>query len=140
MSNMMNKILTHIGVRSIFIPFAVFWFIGILSLPIAYFTFLRITTAFGSLLAINILYKRENWIFLSVFVLLALLFNPIAPIYLQKKSIWIPLDVMAGAAFLCIAFFGPKSEKTEDKPIDIHTPPKRNTLVRDRIVSNQKTE
>jgi hypothetical protein len=135
----MIKISKHSGLKLNFILLALFCFIGILSLPIGYFTFLRITTTLGSVLAIVLLYKRQNWIFLSVFVFLAFLFNPIVPIYLIKKGLWLPLDILAGAAFLFIAFFSPAQNEAADQP-NIDNPATRKTLVRDRIVTKQKSE
>ncbi|MDO5969671.1 hypothetical protein Q4Q35_07615 [Flavivirga aquimarina] len=91
-------------------------FIAVLKLPIEYYTFLRIVIFIGSLLVIVSLLKQVIWVI--IFSIIAILFNPIIPIYLYHKSYWIPIDIIAGILFLLILFFNnPKegSKKTETK-------------------------
>ncbi len=73
--------------------------IGILRLPYSYYEFLRI---FVSISAVYFAYKfneskQQGW--LIIFGMIALLFNPIAPVYLSKET-WILIDIVAGGIFL----------------------------------------
>jgi hypothetical protein len=54
----------------------------------------------GTILAIALEVKQgfSGWVL--AFVMLLILFNPIAPIYLYKKSIWAWIDFVAGLTFL----------------------------------------
>ncbi|MGQ7853378.1 DUF6804 family protein [Pedobacter sp. WC2501] len=109
-------------------------FVAILKLPIEFYTFLRTIVSLGAGLLIYSWIKQKNYSFAIVFVLVLILFNPLFPIYLHRKSIWIPLDIITGLLFLIIAFFK-KSEpvKQEEKATEIL--PVQKTYSRDRIVS-----
>ncbi|MBK8585562.1 MAG: hypothetical protein IPN88_09105 [Bacteroidetes bacterium] len=75
-------------------------FIALLALPIGYFTFLRIMVTIGS---VTIIYSEmENGLNIWVisFGIIAILFNPIIPIYLNSKSAWMPIDLICGILFL----------------------------------------
>jgi hypothetical protein len=47
-------------------------------------------------------YNRDNAINASVvlFGLMAILFNPIIPIYLYDRDIWIPIDIVGAIIFI----------------------------------------
>lgn len=109
-------------------------FAAILKLPIEYYTFLRTIVSLGALLLIYVWTKQKNYALTVVFILVLILFNPLFPIYLHRKSIWIPLDIITGLLFLIIAFYK-KSEpaKQEEKATEIL--PIQKTYSRDRIVS-----
>ncbi len=84
-------------------------FVAVLNLPIEYYTVLRIVVFIGSLLVIASLLKMNNWTI--VFGVIAILFNPITPVYLYLKPYWIPIDIISGILFLLILFFNkPKKE------------------------------
>src|SRR5687767_5689585 len=74
-------------------------FLSLLSLPIGYFTFLRILVTIGALLIIVNDAKAGLSFWVIAFVLVAIIFNPIFPVYLHDKSIWMPIDVIAGLLF-----------------------------------------
>ncbi len=73
--------------------------LALVNLPIGYYTFLRIAVTIG---AVAVLIKEfENGInfwFIS-FAFIAILFNPIIPIYLRDKDIWMPIDIIAAIIF-----------------------------------------
>jgi hypothetical protein len=100
----MLKVFSPQALKYIFIFFAVWCFIAVLPLPIGYYTFLRFITTVGSLLAITLFYQHKNKILKYLFIIITIFFNPILPLYLQKKGIWIPLDILTGCAFLYVAF------------------------------------
>ncbi|WP_223191001.1 DUF6804 family protein [Pedobacter roseus] len=116
---------------------AIACFVAILRLPIGYYTFLRTIISLGALVFIYSWIKQKNYALTVVFILILILFNPLFPIYLHRKSIWIPLDIITGLLFLIIAFYK-KSEpaKQEEKAAEIL--PVQKTYSRDRIVSAKR--
>ncbi|MFV0506889.1 MAG: DUF6804 family protein [Bacteroidales bacterium] len=74
-------------------------FLSIANLPIGYFTFLRIVVTMGALYGIITEYKEEINFWVIAFALVTILFNPILPIHLNDKSLWIPIDLTAGLLF-----------------------------------------
>lgn len=118
-------------------PFFIFCaaccFIAILKLPIAYYTFLRIIVSLGAILAIYSFLKYKDHSWLVAFVIILILFNPVFPIYLHRKSIWMPLDVVTGILFLILGFYKPKESLKEEKIAEAL--PVQKTYSRDRIVS-----
>lgn len=75
-------------------------FIGLMDLPVGYYTFLRIVVTIGSVAVV--LTELENGLnfWVITFGLLAILFNPFIPIYLNDKSAWIPIDIFGGILFI----------------------------------------
>ena len=112
-------------------------FIAIIRLPIEYYTFLRTIVSLGAVLLIYSYIKQKNYSLAIIFVLVLILFNPLFPIYLYRKSIWIPLDIITGLLFLIIAFYK-KSEpiKQEEKATEIL--PLQKIYSRDRMVSAKR--
>ena len=87
-------------IQLVFYVCAVLLFISILRMPSGYYDFLRFAVTTGAALAIIFELKKgfNGWI--VAFALLAILFNPIEPIYLYKKSTWVIIDFVAGLTFL----------------------------------------
>lgn len=79
--------------------------------PYAYFTLLRFVvcavTAYCAVLANS--QKNEQWTW--VFSVVAVLFNPIIPVHLNR-DIWIVIDLAIGIVLLVSLFIGPKWKKT----------------------------
>lgn len=77
-------------------------FLGIFYLPYTYYIFLRwvICSAAALLAYDNIQFKTNLWT--TAFVLIALVFNPIFPLYLNK-SIWVCIDVVTMMIFIYAA-------------------------------------
>ncbi len=67
--------------------------------PYGYYMLLRLVVcACSAFLAFrSYALEKRIWTYMMVFV--ALLFNPIAPIYLQKET-WVVIDVIAAVVFL----------------------------------------
>jgi uncharacterized membrane protein YccC len=123
-----------ITVRFIAVICAIACFIAILKLPIAYYTFLRTIVSLGAALLIYSWIMTKNYSLAFIFILVLILFNPIFPIYLHRKSIWIPLDIVTGLLFLLIAFYHEKEpEKKDEKAAE--TLAEQKTYARDRIIS-----
>ena len=73
--------------------------LAVVDLPIGYYTFLRIVVTIG---AVAVVIKEiENGInaWVVIFGLMAVLFNPLIPIYLNDKSAWMLIDVIAAIIF-----------------------------------------
>lgn len=119
-------------------------FIGIFRLPIEYYTFLRIIVSIGALLVLyNTLSFKQHY-FSIIFLVILILFNPIFPIYLYRKSIWIPLDTITGILFLLINFIEKKEQKKEDEATETTSEPSisihQRAVSRDRIINPKKTK
>ncbi|TCD29614.1 hypothetical protein EZ456_00940 [Pedobacter psychrodurus] len=112
-------------------------FAAICKMPIEYYTFLRTIVSLGALLLIYVWTKQKNYALTVVFILVLILFNPLLPIYLHRKSIWIPIDIITGLLFLLIAFYNKKQPaKKEEKATEVL--PVQQTYARDRIVSAKR--
>jgi hypothetical protein len=79
-------------------------FLAILRMPSGYYDFLRVAVTIGAVIAIVAELKTglSGWV--TAFAILAVLFNPIEPIYRYKKSTWALVDAIAGLTFLLKAW------------------------------------
>lgn len=124
-------------IKYILIACSICCFAAIFKLPIEYYTFLRTIVSLGALLLIYIWTKQKHFLWAIIFILVLILFNPLFPIYLHRKSIWIPLDVITGLLFLLIAFYPKKQPaKKEEKATELL--PIQKAYARDRIVSAKR--
>jgi len=90
-------------------------FVGIFRLPIEYYTFLRTVVSVG---AVSILYNTlssKQLYFSIIFFIILIFFNPIFPIYLYRKNLWIPIDVITGILFLLVTFIEKIEQKKEEE-------------------------
>ena len=81
-----------------------FFFLGLMNLPIGYYTFLRIIVVIGSVAVIVTDFENGLNIWVITFAIIAILFNPLFPIYLNDKSAWMAIDFIAGSIFLIKSF------------------------------------
>lgn len=79
-------------------------FLSIANLPIGFYTFLRIVVTIGAVLIVSKEYEKGINLEVILFGITAILFNPLIPVYLIDKSIWIPIDIMTGGLFLFKGF------------------------------------
>ena len=79
-------------------------FLSIFDLPIGYYTFLRIVVTIASVIVISSEIKNGINTWVVIFGIITIIFNPVLPIYLNEKAIWIPIDIAVGILFL-IRFF-----------------------------------
>lgn len=78
--------------------------VALFELPIGYYTFLRIVVTIVSIgVLINEFPKGINTSVI-VFGVIAILFNPLIPVYLNDKSAWVPIDIVAGVIFAVKSF------------------------------------
>lgn len=92
---------------------AISLFIAIASLPIVYYTFLRVIVFAGCILII--ISKNVHVYWKLLFVPIMVLFNPLYPVYLYLKPYWIPLDILAGILFLLTTFYNYNNQKEKKK-------------------------
>ena len=80
--------------------------IGLADLPTGYYTLVRIVVCLVSALSCYLSYKSDEKIGIATvtFAVLAILFNPIIPIYLQDKGMWTVIDIVA-AVLLGIRYY-----------------------------------
>jgi len=70
-------------------------------LPIGYYTLVRlIVTAAAAYIAWQTFMqnKQSGWVWIFAFV--AILFNPLMPVYLNSKLLWIMIDLATAGLFL----------------------------------------
>lgn len=75
-------------------------FLGLIDLPIGYYTFLRIVVTIGSIAVVVTEYEEGLGFWVITFGLIAILFNPLIPIYLNNKSAWMQIDIIGGIIFV----------------------------------------
>lgn len=88
-------------------------FVAVTNLPIIYYNFLRMLVFIGCLFIVCNYKIKKIW--RLVFVPIAILFNPIIPVFLYLKPYWIPLDILAGILFLLVIFYGAVFSEIESK-------------------------
>lgn len=69
--------------------------LGIADLPIEYYNILRIGITIGAMVAIFSELKNGFDFWILAFGVIAIIFNPLVPVYLLQKEVWIPLDRVA---------------------------------------------
>lgn len=71
-------------------------------MPSGYYVFMRIVVCLSCCIIARSSYNRGNSINASVvlFGLMAILFNPIIPIYLYDRDIWILIDIVGAIIFI----------------------------------------
>ncbi|WP_421945500.1 DUF6804 family protein [Pedobacter sp.] len=111
-------------------------FLAILKLPIGYYTFLRYAISIGALFAISNSVVNKNFYWIAIFSVILTLFNPIFPIYLRLKMIWIIFDAITGILFLGILFI----QKKPGLPgmIKMNEEVTKKLYTRDRIIYPKK--
>ena len=68
--------------------------IGILPLPIGYYTLSRLVVCAAAIYFTHNFYKKKDNTKLWIFGFIAVLYNPIIPIYLYEKIIWIIVNLI----------------------------------------------
>ena len=79
---------------------AILLFIAIADLPSGYYTFLRIAVTFGAIGLIITEFEKGISFWLILYAIIAIVFNPIIPIYLYDKESWLVIDLIVGLLFL----------------------------------------
>lgn len=79
-------------------------FLSLANLPISYYTLLRIVVTIGAVTVVVSEFKNRINFWIITFGLIAILFNPLIPIYLNNKSAWIPIDIICAVIFVIKSF------------------------------------
>lgn len=67
--------------------------------PYGYYTFLRWAVCLTAFLVAWVAFESDHRWAIWPFVVIAILFNPMAPVYLDRST-WKPIDIACAAAFL----------------------------------------
>ncbi len=78
--------------------------LGIFNLPIYYYTILRIIVFTGAISVIAVEIKKDVNLLGIAFIGISILFNPVIPIYLYYKKIWVIIDLFTALLFLIYRF------------------------------------
>ena len=124
----MNAKLFDMLVKTISLLCTLLLFIAIMQFSREYYCLLRTVVFIVALLVF--VKNRKYVVWAIIFALIAILFNPIFPIYLYNKAHWIPLDIITGILFLLEAVLN-RPKKSESRVVEKKTP---KTLKRDRIL------
>ena len=73
--------------------------IGLLPMPYGYYNLSRIVVCVCSIYFAVQLFKENDLVFVWIFGFLAILYNPIIPIHLYEKGIWIIVNIITGILF-----------------------------------------
>jgi hypothetical protein len=87
--------------------------LALADLPIGYYTFLRIVVSIGAIGIIINDFENGLSFWIIAFGIIAILFNPLIPIYLNDKSAWMPIDLIASVIFLIKSFKLNKANNNE---------------------------
>jgi hypothetical protein len=82
--------------------------------PYAYYQILRWVVCAAAAYTAYLLYESRRNIVLWVFVVIAVLFNPIAPIYMTKET-WQTYDLLAALIFIVSLFPFARKAKSENR-------------------------
>lgn len=85
--------------------------VGLLPLPYGYYTFLRIAVCLSAVIAAYLAFKVRSQIdaYAAISLAVAIAFNPIVPIYLNK-GLWSIIDVVAAIWFALLIFRGSRRQ------------------------------
>jgi len=75
--------------------------LAILPFPYGYYTFLRLAVFIGGSFLAHQLYQRESIGWAVVLACIAILFNPLIPVYLSREA-WFPIDLVSSGIFFYI--------------------------------------
>ena len=87
--------------------------LALADMPGGYYVFMRIVVCLASAVVAYGSYKREDSVNGSVilFGLMAILFNPIIPVYLHDREIWMPIDIIGAIVFVIKGFVFKNTKK-----------------------------
>lgn len=78
--------------------------LALLPLPLGYYTFLRIAVSGAAVYLVINEYKSAVTPWLVIFAITGLIFNPVIPVYLYKKALWMPIDITVALLFFIYSF------------------------------------
>ncbi len=84
--------------------------VGVASLPYGYYQFLRLIICLASAFLVYKSIRQKRPLSVAIFVVIALLFNPISPVYL-KKDAWRVVDFVTAATFALLGWHSGRKSK-----------------------------
>ena len=79
-------------------------FLALADLPIGYYTLLRIVVTIGAIGIVSTEFENGFNFWVITFGIIAIVFNPLIPIYLNDKDTWMPIDIVVAILFLVKSF------------------------------------
>ncbi len=73
--------------------------IGFLPMPYGYYNLSRLVVCGCSIFYAYNLYKKQDLTFIWMFGFIAILYNPIVPVHLYDKQIWMIVNIITGILF-----------------------------------------
>ena len=73
--------------------------LALVDLPLGYYTLLRIVVTIGAVAIVITEYVNGINFWVIVFGLIAIVFNPLIPVYLGDKNAWMPSDLITAILF-----------------------------------------
>jgi len=89
----------NIGKNIFWIAPIVVMAIGFLPMPYGYYNLSRLVVCGCSIYFAYQLFQKEDKLFVWVFGFLAVLYNPIIPVHLYDKEIWMVVNIITGIVF-----------------------------------------
>ena len=83
--------------------------VGCFTLPIGYYTFLRIVVFLASIVVVYLNRERGLCYQIIITVLICILFNPLIPIHLHSKTAWVVIDALSAVWFALLPFLNDAS-------------------------------
>lgn len=85
--------------KSLLLLCAALLLLALANLPIGYYTFLRIVVTIGAVAVVVTELKNGVNFWVIAFGLIAVIFNPIIPVYLYDRALWAPIDIVVAILF-----------------------------------------
>ena len=98
--------------------------LAIFPMPYVYYSFLRIVICGCSIFFAIRLFENKQISFVWIFGFLALLYNPIVPVYLYEKEIWTLINIATG-----ILFYFKRNIETDKNQIEYKLTPQEESLI-----------
>ena len=73
--------------------------IGILPMPIGYYTLLRLVVCCSAIYYAYNFKQNGDIVSMLIFIFIAILYNPIFPVYLYEKWLWIVVNIITAILF-----------------------------------------
>jgi len=73
--------------------------LALVDLPIGYYTLLRIVVTIVAVTVVVTEFENGINFWVITFGLIAIIFNPLIPVYLEDKSTWMPIDLIIAILF-----------------------------------------
>ncbi|KAF0128477.1 MAG: hypothetical protein FD155_3219 [Bacteroidetes bacterium] len=78
--------------------------LALADMPMGFYTFLRIIVTIGAVAVVIKEFENGFTVWILIFLLIGVLFNPIIPVYLRDKGTWMPIDIICAVIFFIKSF------------------------------------